>query len=462
MLHNVSIGRFIFTYSFNYCRGVKEVKNMNKILPFLIVGILVLSGLGAAAIVNKEVKPYMVNDPTTISHDDELDQYQTEVEDGIPVGNFEVPSMPRYNWSVAQSFVPTKEVLTRVSLLLARNTTPPTVYPIIVTIRNSLTGDNLAVASVEPQEIEEFPNYSWVEFDFDDLIVSVNQIYYIVSYTKNVTDNAYVWGVNGSNLYPNGQVFFSFDDGVHWDGGPPLDLADMCFMTYGIKNFPPYSPSRPTGPTHGTTGTPITFSTNTTDPDNDNVRYGWDWDGDNTVDEWTNFISSGTTVSTPHAFGLPGMYNVKVKAEDMYGARQNVFSLPFTIVIYDNKPPFKPRKPSGEISGKPGVEYTYTSRTRDLEQDQVYYLFDWDDGTDSGWLGPYDSGETCEASHAWEEQGDYSIKVKAKDIYDHESVWSDPLSVSMPKNKAANTRLFLQFLQNHPLIYQLLQRFLKL
>jgi len=126
---------------------------MKIFLPLMVVGILVLSGLGASVgtIDNKEAEPYVVDDPTTVSldNDNELDQYQTEVEDGIPVGNFEVPGMPRYNWSVAQSFVPTKEVLTRVSLLLARNTTPPTVYPIIVAIRNSLNGDNLARISVD-------------------------------------------------------------------------------------------------------------------------------------------------------------------------------------------------------------------------------------------------------------------------------------------------------------------------
>ncbi|MCD6108537.1 MAG: hypothetical protein J7J89_03585, partial [Thermoplasmata archaeon] len=57
---------------------------------------------------------------------------------------------------------------------------------------------------------------------------------------------------------------------------------------------------------------------------------------------------------------------------------------------------------------------------------------DWGDGTNSGWLGPYNSGETVEASHSWSEKGEYSIKVKAKDINGLESEWSDPLVISMP------------------------------
>ena len=302
---------------------------MKIFLPLMVVGILVLSGLGASVgtIDNKEAEPYVVNDPTTVSLDDELDQYQTEVEDGIPVGNFEVSGMPRYNWSVAQSFVPTKEVLTRVSLLLARNTTPPTVYPIIVAIRNSLTGDNLACISVEPQEIEEFPNYSWVEFDFDDLIVSVNQIYYIVSYTKNVTDNAYVWGVNGCDLYPSGQVFFSFDDGVHWDGGPPLNLADMCFKTYGIDTSPPNKPSI-TGPTSGKAGTEYDYTFSATDPDADNIYYFVNWgccdDGD--FHEYGPY-ESGEEVTLSHTWSEQGDYVIEAYTKDINGAESDIAKL---------------------------------------------------------------------------------------------------------------------------------------
>jgi hypothetical protein len=54
---------------------------------------------------------------------------------------------------------------------------------------------------------------------------------------------------------------------------------------------------------------------------------------------------------------------------------------------------------------------------------------------DGGWLGPYNSGETCSASHTWDERGGYEIKVIAKDINDACSIWSDPLPITMPKSK---------------------------
>ena len=100
--------------------------------------------------------------------------------------------------------------------------------------------------------------------------------------------------------------------------------------------------------------------------------------------------------------------------------------------------PYKPEKPTGPLNGKVGEEYTYISLTTDPQGDDIYYLFDWDDGTDSGWLGPYPSGNTAEASHTWTSQDTYNIKVKAKDTNGYESDWSDPLPITMPRSRMVN------------------------
>jgi len=119
---------------------------------------------------------------------------------------------------------------------------------------------------------------------------------------------------------------------------------------------------------------------------------------------------------------------------------------------------------SGPTSGKPGTEYTYIAVTTDPDRNQVSYWFDWGDGTNSGWTAFVDSGVEVTASHSWT-LGEYTIKVKARDIHGTESNWGT-LEVTMPKNKVINTPLFLQFLlnflQNHPILYQLLQLFLRL
>ncbi len=117
---------------------------------------------------------------------------------------------------------------------------------------------------------------------------------------------------------------------------------------------------------------------------------------------------------------------------------------------FDNEQPDKPDKPSGKKRVKVGTDYTYESSTSDSDGDQVYYKWDWDDNTDCEWLGPFNSGDICEASHNWTEAGDYDIKVMTKDTNDGESDWSDPLSISAPRDRAIYNTLLLRFLERFP------------
>ena len=123
--------------------------------------------------------------------------------------------------------------------------------------------------------------------------------------------------------------------------------------------------------------------------------------------------------------------------------------------------PDKPNTPSGPTSGKILIPQTYSTSTTDLDGDKVYYKFDWDDGTSGSWLGPFNSGQTTSIPHIWFEEGSYQIKVKAKDVNGRESPWSDPLPVTMPRNRA-EINTFFNFLQNHQFLLQLLQLFLKI
>ena len=95
-----------------------------------------------------------------------------------------------------------------------------------------------------------------------------------------------------------------------------------------------------------------------------------------------------------------------------------------------NSAPEKPNPPSGPTSGDVHVEYTYSGSTIDPNGDDIYYLFDWGDGTDTGWLGPFASGATVEADHAWSYGGSYDVTLKAKDAT-VDGPWSDPLTVEI-------------------------------
>ena len=128
-------------------------------------------------------------------------------------------------------------------------------------------------------------------------------------------------------------------------------------------------------------------------------------------------------------------------------------------VISENYAPNTPNKPSGQVKGKIGQTYLYSTSTTDPDGDPVYYLWDWGDGNQSEWLGPFASGAQASAQHSWSAKGDYSIKVKAKDIYGAESAWSDPLPITMPTSKSTQMMsLLAQFLHN---LLQFLQNLLK-
>jgi len=171
-----------------------------------------------------------------------------------------------------------------------------------------------------------------------------------------------------------------------------------------------------------------------------------DFDIDNEIDETTVTIvddaihgdtsvdpNNGVVTYTPDEdFHGSDSFTYTVKDED--GAKSNKAIV--EVNVLGNLPPEKPNKPSGQTRGKWGVEYTYKSSTTDPDGDLIYYLFDWGDGTDSGWVGPYTSGTTAEAKHSWTKDGwtqSYQIKVKAKDENNLESSWSDFLPITMPK-----------------------------
>ena len=112
-------------------------------------------------------------------------------------------------------------------------------------------------------------------------------------------------------------------------------------------------------------------------------------------------------------------------------------------IVYSNMPPNKPQKPDGPTGGGiifnrvvVGNSYTYTTTTTDPEGDDVYYKWDWGDGNQSDWDGPWSSGIGVEGSHAWAESGVYEVGVKAKDVHGANSSWSDLLNVTVSNKRS--------------------------
>ena len=140
-----------------------------------------------------------------------------------------------------------------------------------------------------------------------------------------------------------------------------------------------------------------------------------------------------------------------------------LFGDPTLQVADESDPPNKPTKPSGPTAGKPGKKYTYSSSAIDPNGDQVYLLFEWGDGTTSGWVGPFGSGNMGSADKTWNENGAYEIRVAAKDTHGKVSDWSLPLEVNIPRSKSANIQsLFIQILERYPNLFPILRNLLGL
>ena len=151
-------------------------------------------------------------------------------------------------------------------------------------------------------------------------------------------------------------------------------------------------------------------------------------------------------------------YYWKIIAWDAYGKYAEGATWEF-ITIEPNDSPDIPSI-GGILSGKTETEYEYTFVTTDPNRDDVYYYIEWGDGSNSGeWIGPFISGEETSQMHTWETKGEYTIRVKAKDIFGAESDWGT-LEVSMPRTKPFFTSSFSLFFERLfercPLLEQLI------
>jgi len=302
---------------------------MKRIIPILVMATLILSGYGTSAIFFEEDKIDINFEKSKINSnifDDELDQYQYDFNFFAPVGPIYIS--PDINYMAAQSFIPTKHVLTRVELLVAKNST--TTYDYTLAIRDDLSGADLTTLSLSPDHFQT-DNFSWVEFDFDDIELITGSTYYMVSYTTDSPDNFYGWGAQLADVYPNGTAWISEDNGLTWEESTDVDLA---FATYGTDNMPPNAPDID-GPTGGSAGTSYDYGFTSIDPNDDDIaEYIVDW-GDDTGEEIVyGPFESGEEAIASHIWDEKGDYTITVKAKDINGLISDestlVISMPVT------------------------------------------------------------------------------------------------------------------------------------
>jgi hypothetical protein len=120
----------------------------------------------------------------------------------------------------------------------------------------------------------------------------------------------------------------------------------------------------------------------------------------------------------------PDIYQIK----NMFSNDINIFSAYNNL----NNPPNQPTKPVGPAVGDVDENYRYESYFSDPDGDSMEILFDWGDGTNTGWVGVVASGSTLGNYHSWATDGIYQVKTKARDLPNYvESIWSEPLAVTI-------------------------------
>jgi len=174
-----------------------------------------------------------------------------------------------------------------------------------------------------------------------------------------------------------------------------------------------------------------------------------------------NFGNGGSSneQNPTHTYTEADNYSVTLTVTDKTGNTSS--DITYAWIQTSNTPPGAPII-TGETNGDAGTSYDYTFTATDPESAIIWYYIDWGDSSNTGWIGPYNSGEQIPLSHSWSKQGTYIIKGKAKDPYNEEGP-EGTLTVIMPKNKAINfNSLFLKLLEQFPNTFPLLKQLLRL
>jgi uncharacterized protein YciU (UPF0263 family) len=365
--------------------------------------------------------------PVSANQRGQLDQYNT-----IGDGQVVVTIGPDYTIRWAQSFKPTMPVLTNVELCVG--TYIYTSSNLKMHIRSSLTGANLATVEKTASQIPFYDYQSWVNFNFDDIVVTPESTYYIVLETTSFDpySGGYLWWYSNSNPYPRGTTWYRYDSNS-WQQNPSYDLR---FKTYGSEYVPP--PGSPSGLNAGNpTPTSIDLSWNKgSGADYTMIRRKTGSYPSNVNDGAQAYYGTGTS-TTDSGLNSGTKYYYRAWAYHSYSNQYSTGYSSASATTTPNQPPNTPSKPSGPDSGYTLQLRSYSTSAIDPNGDQVYYLFDWDDGTTSGWLGPYNSGTTKSCPKIWNDPGTYNIRAKAKDVHGAESGWSQPKTVVITE-------------QNHP------------
>ena len=107
-------------------------------------------------------------------------------------------------------------------------------------------------------------------------------------------------------------------------------------ITYVDFNSKLYRPDKPKGEADGIAGNEYTYRVKAEHPKNKRIKFGWDWNGDFKVDEWTDYYDSNEKCVVEHKYDNVGAYIIQVVAKGEDGLRSG-WSDPMPIIMPKTK-----------------------------------------------------------------------------------------------------------------------------
>jgi chitodextrinase len=223
----------------------------------------------------------------------------------------------------------------------------------------------------------------------------------------------YTWYVScmdtGSGNWTNKSYQFTTEanggDGDGDGGGLPPPGGDTN-DTSG-QNNPPETPVKPSGPTFVEMGVEYIFMSSTYDIDEEQIRYRFDW-GDGTYSNWSDFMSSNTSVSVSHYWSAISNYSIRVMAQDENGSNSSwspVLNVTVSQAESGEIPPVADVNVPSNTSANQIIVFN-ASGSYDIDGVIVSYQWDFGDGTTGSGVSP---------EHVYENPGEYTVTLVITD-----------------------------------------------
>ncbi|HEC88213.1 MAG TPA: matrixin family metalloprotease [Thermoplasmata archaeon] len=243
---------------------------------------------------------------------------------------------------------------------------------------------------------------------------SIIDVYNLTDYTLESKLIGTVYEVMNDSIATIGPLYLEYNKTYYWyavvNDSEYENVSEIWKFITEI-NHPPDKPVLE-GISFGYTGIIYNFSIFSTDKDGDKIRYGFDWNGDKFIDEWTDYYASGVIVNISHSWDEIGTYYLNVIAQD----ENEMKSLSYEMVIQINKSENALPFCSLEINNSYGY-IPFNATFFIYASDEDGYISLWSLDVDSDGIAEYEGNGSPPAQiwHVYDDTGNFTAKLTVID-----------------------------------------------